>query len=126
LKGKKIIVCITDHDFIEEYVNNKQKAGEKDIEFITLQRYCGTLQQIMCSRSAHEEQIFNNFKTGKIRRLFILGCPYWDEVKDLEGVADTSVWINRNLSSKEHTEGLYYTIALAAEDTRCLISTSIF
>jgi hypothetical protein len=126
LKGKKIVICVTDHDFIEDLVNKKKKAGEKDIEFITLQRYYGALQQTMCSRSNYEEQIFNNFKSGKIRTLFILGNPYWDEVKDLEGIADTSIWINRNLSCKDHIEGLYYTIALAAEDTRCLVSTVIF
>lgn len=128
IKGKKIIVCISDHDFIETYIDKKRNAGETDIQYITLQRYSGTLQQVvqLFQTSQEEQQIIQDFKSGKIRTLFILGCPYWDEVKDLEGIADTSVWINRNLSHKEYAEALYYTIALGAEDTKCFVSAVIF
>jgi hypothetical protein len=125
IKGKKIVICVSDHDFVETYIDKKRTTGQTDIQYITLQRYDGVLQQVQFFQAC-QEQTLRDFKSGKIRTLFILGCPYWDEVKDLEGIADTSVWINRNLSHKEYADALYYTIALGAEDTKCFVSTIFF
>lgn len=128
LKGKSIIVCITDHDFVDEFVTKmkKQRAEKDDIEIIETGRTnynsgCNLYNEFQ--RPVSQQKI-DNFKMGKTRQLFIVGYPYWDEIKQLEGHADTAVYINRYTNPCK--ESLYHTIALSALETRCLLSEVIF
>lgn len=118
LKGKKIIVCASDKNIIEERIKKRIYSGE-NLEWIILNR--DSFPPKPETVELHKN-IIQRFRNGNCRTLFILGCPFWDEIKELEGTADTSIWINRG--PNPDIEFVYYTIACASE-TRCYTSNSL-
>jgi len=122
--GQTIIICVSDSAHIAGYVRNLQRKGNKGVNIAQIDRHQFPIT--LPNYSHHQVQMaYQNFQKGKHQKLFLLGCPYWDEVKSIDGLAENTVWINRQYGDKPQKDFMYYAIGLACKTAHIFTSQLI-